>query len=57
MYKIDKSRKAKLEGSGLGLPISKKIIELHGGKIWAECNGNKICFNIELPKVRDKLTL
>lgn len=55
MYRIDKSRNA--EGSGLGLPISKKIIQLHGGKIWAECDENKICFNIELPKVRDKLNL
>jgi len=50
MYRIDKSRNVEIEGSGLGLPISKKIIQLHGGRIWAECIGNKINFNIELPK-------
>jgi two-component system sensor histidine kinase VicK len=31
-------------GIGLGLFISKNIIEAHGGKIWAENNRNKLLF-------------
>ena len=39
------------EGSGLGLYISMKIIELHGGHIWVESKGRDkgATFSFSLP--------
>ncbi|MBD7915908.1 HAMP domain-containing protein [Clostridium sp. Sa3CUN1] len=47
-YRLDEARNSNTKGSGLGLAISKNIIELHKGKIWAECVGNDISFFIKL---------
>ncbi|UUX33235.1 cell wall metabolism sensor histidine kinase WalK [Fundicoccus culcitae] len=49
-YRVDKARSRDQGGTGLGLAISKEVIELHGGKIWAESRENSgSSFIFELP--------
>jgi signal transduction histidine kinase len=51
-YTSNRSRNSVSGGRGLGLSISKEIIESHGGKIWVESSilhaGTVLCFSIPI---------
>ena len=38
-YQVKRGGTAKEQGSGLGLSLSRKLVELHGGRLWAESEG------------------
>lgn len=49
-YRADSARGTKQGGAGLGLAISKEIVELHKGWIKAESENEKIIFTLFIPQ-------
>lgn len=49
---VDSSTTRKTGGTGLGLPISRRLVEMHGGRLWADSTGvpgEGSIFFVELP--------
>jgi PAS domain S-box-containing protein len=55
---VDSSYGRQQQGTGLGLALTKRLIEMHGGKIWVESEGvegkgSSFIFLIPIPKSKD----
>lgn len=55
-FRLDSSRATATGGAGLGLAISKEIVELHGGSISAASEDERITFTVKLPLHQTRLS-
>ncbi len=55
---VDGSRSRPHDGTGLGVPLSKRLVELHGGKMWLESKvGTGTTFHFTLPIGSNRQTM
>ncbi|NNJ12360.1 HAMP domain-containing histidine kinase [Chloroflexales bacterium ZM16-3] len=59
-YRVDKARARATGGSGIGLTISKALVEAHGGQIWAASagpgQGSTFTFTLPVAERAERLT-
>jgi len=54
-YRAETTMKQSIQGSGLGLTLSRSIVEAHGGRIWvAQRPEGGSVFSIELPALESQ---
>ena len=53
-YRADASRSSSTGGAGLGLAIAKEIVDLHGGKMWAESEEGITQIIVDLPLKKEE---
>jgi two-component system phosphate regulon sensor histidine kinase PhoR len=50
-YRVEKGRSRETGGTGLGLSIVKHIVQMHGGRVWAESSeGQGLTIHLRLPR-------
>ena len=51
-YRVDNTNTRRIGGTGLGLSITKALVELHGGRVWAQSElgkGSRFSFTLPIP--------